>query len=151
MDCADEVEAIQRVLKPLAGVREVRVNLLGGKVKIFHDQRVTSPLLIKTIGAAGLKASAKNEAVSIEGARKFRKLCVAASGLFTGLGLLLQWLKIGPASVPDALFAVAIIAGGILIFPKAFAALRHFALDMNVLMTVAVTGRDGKSGLLPVE
>jgi Cd2+/Zn2+-exporting ATPase len=32
MDCADEVEAIQRALKPLAGVREVRVNLMGVEI-----------------------------------------------------------------------------------------------------------------------
>ena len=38
MDCADEVEAIQRALKPLAGVREVRVNLMGGKVIVSHNE-----------------------------------------------------------------------------------------------------------------
>lgn len=41
MDCADEVEAIQRALKPLTGVREVRVNLMGGKVVIAHDRSIT--------------------------------------------------------------------------------------------------------------
>lgn len=40
MDCADEVEAIQRALNPLPGVREVRVNLMGGKLVVAHVQSV---------------------------------------------------------------------------------------------------------------
>ena len=31
VDCAEEVSAIQRALKPLAGVRDVRVNIMSGK------------------------------------------------------------------------------------------------------------------------
>src|SRR5207245_902222 len=57
MDCADELEAIHRALKPLSGVREVRVNLMGGKVVVAHDQSVTSEKLIRAIGSAGLKAT----------------------------------------------------------------------------------------------
>ena len=41
MDCADEVEALEQVFRPLKGVREVRVNLMGGKVTLFHDESVT--------------------------------------------------------------------------------------------------------------
>src|SRR5581483_2121773 len=57
MDCADEVEAIQRALKPLAGVREVRVNLMGGKVIVSHNESVTSDKLIQAIAGEGLKAT----------------------------------------------------------------------------------------------
>ena len=42
MDCPDEIAAIERVLKPLAGVREVKVNLMAGTATIAHDQRDTS-------------------------------------------------------------------------------------------------------------
>ena len=37
-DCADEVEALEQVFRPIKGVREVRVNLMGGKVTLFHDE-----------------------------------------------------------------------------------------------------------------
>ena len=40
MDCADEVGALEQVFRPLKGVREVRVNLMGGKVTLFHDESV---------------------------------------------------------------------------------------------------------------
>ena len=52
MDCPDEIAAIERVLKPLAGVGEIKVNLMAGTATIAHDQRVTSEQLIQAIGTA---------------------------------------------------------------------------------------------------
>ncbi len=69
-----------------------------------------------------------------------RTFLVAASGVLTGAGLLLQWGSIGPEWVKAAAFALATISGGLLVFPAAWKALRARRLDMNVLMTVAVTG-----------
>jgi len=43
MDCADEVEAIQRVLKPVAGIREFKVSLMAGNVTIGNSTRSSSP------------------------------------------------------------------------------------------------------------
>ena len=57
MDCGDEVAAIERVLKSLAGVREVRANLMGGTVTVAHEPSVTETQLIQAIARAGLKAS----------------------------------------------------------------------------------------------
>ncbi len=64
---------------------------------------------------------------------------IAASGLLTGLGLVLRWSE-APAWLPTAAFAVATLAGGALVFPAAWRSLRKWRLDMNVLMTVAVAG-----------
>ena len=64
MDCADEVAAIERVLKPLSGVREVRVNLMGGKVTVAHDASIQPEKLITAIATAGLKAQLDKAGVS---------------------------------------------------------------------------------------
>ncbi len=142
MDCADEVEAIQRALKPLAGVREVRVNLMGGKVVVAHDQSVTPDKLIQAIAREGLKATPDEaEEHDTPGeAQRSRLISVVASGILTGAGLILQWSKVGLPTLSVGVFAAAIVAGGWFILPKAIRALRRFALDMNVLMTVAVIG-----------
>lgn len=142
MDCADEVKAIQRALKPLAGVREVRVNLMGGKVVVAHDQSVTTDKLIQAIAGEGLKATPDEdeEHDSPADAQRSRLISVVASGVLTGVGLLLQWSKIGSRALGIGVFAAAILTGGWFILPKAIRALRRFALDMNVLMTVAVIG-----------
>src|SRR5438093_1586913 len=47
VDCAEEVSLIQRALKPLGGVHEVRVNIMSGKAIITHDETVTPEVLIK--------------------------------------------------------------------------------------------------------
>ncbi|MFD2256518.1 heavy metal translocating P-type ATPase [Luteolibacter algae] len=65
---------------------------------------------------------------------------VIASGILTGLGLLLQWIGISPEWVAKSFFGLATIAGGLLVFPVAWKALLKFKLDINVLMAVAVTG-----------
>ena len=57
MDCADEVEALEQVFRPLKGVREVRVNLMGGKVTLFHDESVTPEQLIGAVASTGMKAA----------------------------------------------------------------------------------------------
>lgn len=144
MDCPDEIAAIERVLKPLAGVGEIKVNLMAGKATIVHDQRVTPEQLIKAIGTAGLKASAMNGSDAEDehsgDASRVHLILVIVSGVFTGLALLLQWQKLFNPYGKAAAAAIAILAGGWFIFPKAVRALRHFSLDMNVLMSVAVIG-----------
>ncbi len=141
MDCADEVEALEQVFRPLKGVREVRVNLMGGKVTLFHDESVTPELLIGAVASTGMKAVRDgDDAADVEGAKRMRQISVAVSGVFTGLGLLAQWMKFGPALAANIVFGIAIVAGGWFIAPKAWRAVRRLALDMNVLMTVAVAG-----------
>ena len=141
VDCAEEVSAIQRALKPLAGVRDVRVNIMSGKAIIAHDKSVASEALIKAIGGAGLKATREGEKSDDDAhqAQKQRLVSVSIAGAFTFLGLLMHWTHFAPESAALGCFLVAIISGGWFIVPKAMAAARRFALDMNVLMTVAVS------------
>lgn len=141
MDCADEVEALEQVFRPLKGVREVRVNLMGGKVTLFHDESVTPEQLIGAVASTGMKAARNGDDADadVEGAKRMRQISVGVSGAFTGLGLLIGPMKFAPV-VADVAFGIAIVAGGWFILPKAWRALQRRALDMNVLMTVAVAG-----------
>ena len=98
MDCADEVEALEQVFRPIKGVREVRVNLMGGKVTLFHDESVTPEQLIGAVATTGMKAAREgaDADADVEGAKRMRQISVAVSGAFTGLGLLGEWLKFSP-------------------------------------------------------
>lgn len=141
MDCANEVETVERALKLMPGVRDVRVNLMGGKVVVEHDASITPEQLIAAIGKAGLKAS-PDEAESREpaDAQRSRLISVVVSGVLTGVGLILQWTHATFQAVPIGVFACAIVMGGRIIFPKAIGALGRRSLDMNVLMSIAVVG-----------
>ena len=142
MDCAEEIAAIQRALKPISGVREVRANLLAGKATISHDARVTPEALIRAIAVEGLKATAaKTDAGdATEGMQRPRLISVLISGACTGLGLLIRWRAGGDDVLSISLFGAAIVSGSWFILPKAIRAARRFAPDMNFLMTIAIAG-----------
>ncbi len=145
MDCPDEIAAIERALKPLSGVGEVNVNLMAGTATIIHDKSVTPEQLIKAIATAGLKASPamggnETEEEHTADFNKVRVVLVSISAVFTGVSLLLQCQNLFAPYGKATAAVVAILAGGWFILPKAVRALRHFSLDMNVLMSVAVIG-----------
>jgi len=142
MDCADEVVAVERALKAIGGIREVRVNLMGGKVTIAHEQAVPVSLLIQAIAKEGLTASPDEPEADYAkgGQQQSRLVATICSGGLTFLGLVLRWIGAVPPKLNIVIFACAIVAGGWFIFPKFLAALRRYSLDMNVLMTVAVIG-----------
>lgn len=143
MDCADEVEALRRVLTPIPGLRDFRVNLIGGTVTIGHERRVSSEALVEAISKAGLKASPQTDGPRNEEAagqaQRARVLLVGTSGLATALGFCLERAGVPPWGAIVA-FCIAILSGGWFVAPKALRALRQGSLDMNVLMTVAVMG-----------
>jgi Zn2+/Cd2+-exporting ATPase len=145
VDCAEEVSAIRRALKPLIGVRDVRVNIMSGMASISHDESVTPEALIKAIGRTGLKATREGEKPVNDApqGQKQRLVSVCVSGAFTLFGLLIEWTHFAPKSAAIGCFLMAIISGGWFIAPKAIAAARRFAPDMNLLMTIAVLGAAG--------
>ncbi|MCC6356452.1 MAG: cadmium-translocating P-type ATPase [Verrucomicrobiae bacterium] len=143
MDCGDEVSAIQRALRALPDVRDIRVNLMGGTVTVAHARGLTANQLITAIAGVGLKAFQQEVGGSRASAPILPRgplLAVALSAVLTGLGLASQWLKLLPTTACTGAFALAIASGGWFIFPKACRALRKFSPDMNLLMTVAVIG-----------
>lgn len=141
MDCADEVEAIEQVFRSVKGAREIRVNLMGGTLTVKHDDTLNTEALIKFVAKAGLKASANTKGGdAAESGKLGRQIAVGISGVCTGIGLVLDWTHVKPELIAEGFFGVAIIAGAWFIVPKAIRAVSRFALDMNVLMTVAVTG-----------
>ena len=106
VDCAEEVSAIRRALKPLIGVRDVRVNVMSGKAIIAHDESVTPAVLIKAIDATGLKATREGEKVTDDAQQrqKQRLVSVCVSGAFTLFGLLIQGTHFAPKPVSPYLF-----------------------------------------------
>lgn len=142
MDCADEVAAIEQVFKSVSGIKKLNVNLMGRTITVNHDETVSKDELIGLVEKAGLKATPSDAADENEkdSGQSPRAVAVGVSGVLTGVGLALQWMKTSPQGLQIGIFTGAIIAGGWFVAPKAFRALKRFALDMNVLMMVAVVG-----------
>lgn len=143
MDCAEEVGLLERVLRPLPGIQQMRVNLIAGQITVAHDETVNAEKLIAAIAPTGLKASessaAQDNASALDQVKRRRVYSVALAGALTGLGLVLEWSHVTGWPL-RALFGTAIVAGGWFITPKALFAVRRFAPDMNLLMLIAVAG-----------
>jgi Zn2+/Cd2+-exporting ATPase len=65
---------------------------------------------------------------------------IVASGVLVGSGMLLDWLKIGPSELSLGVFVVAILVGGWMLLPGAWAAVRKLRPNISSLMVIAVIG-----------
>ena len=160
LDCAEEVAVLKRALSPLVEDEEhLSFDVLRGKLTVREDG--VAPAAIRdAVAGTGMRAEAWREGDSADGSqRRLQVLLAAASGLSTATGFGVHaWLAggIGAAlgseglgvaeGVPlaaQALYLLAIVTGGWFIAPKAWFALRRLRPDMNLLMTVAVSGAVG--------
>jgi Cd2+/Zn2+-exporting ATPase len=65
---------------------------------------------------------------------------LSVSGVLVGVGLLLNWLQIGSALLATGVFSIAIIVGGWMLLPGAWAAVRGMRPNISSLMVIAVAG-----------
>ncbi len=138
MDCSEEIAAVEKALKPIPGILGIRANLMASSVTVYHDGSVGQALLVQAIHRSGLKIQT-GDAKDEKRASKTPWL-VGSAGVFTGLGIFLEWCGLKGTIWPEVGFIVAMFTGGALVFPKALRSLMALSLDMNVLMTVAVAG-----------
>ncbi|MBY0517970.1 MAG: cation-translocating P-type ATPase [Bacteriovoracaceae bacterium] len=138
MDCADEVSAIQRTLKH-ASIFKIDTNLMSETVTVYHDDKITSDAISKLIEKSGVKVVSKTETSFIAG-HKQQILILATSAIMLVLAYIGEWIEMRNHNLVLFLYVASILNSGILVFPKAFRAIKSFSLDMNVLMTVAVIG-----------
>lgn len=165
MDCAEEVKALKGTVGKLRGITHLDFNLLDGTMTVTYEAvSVDEQAVRDAVRKAGLKAEAIDE-TCLSGIcavkeswwkKRGRTFMCWCSGIFilTGFGVhvvlhgsFLHAFTGGETMaehmfpLPVILFYVAaIVAGGWFIVPKTWIALKHFRADMNLLMTIAVTG-----------
>lgn len=137
MDCADEIAAIQSSLA-IDGVYSVEANLMASTVQVAHADTISKQQIAGKINKSGVRVvedGKKSSAVPLS-----RIVLVSLSGILVTLGFVLQYGFSSLLEYSNAAFVGAILLGGVLIYPKAFRALKKLSLEMNVLMSVAVLG-----------
>ena len=145
MDCPTEEGMIRGKLAGLAGIEDLDFNLMRRRLTLTHRPEALDAAL-EALGSLGLEAVAESGATDrdseIHGSTVSRRtwtlLAVAAAAAIAAevIDLALpgsRWPVVGLS-----LFAVA--AGGLKTYWKGVIALRNRTLNMNALMSVAVTG-----------
>ncbi len=151
MDCAEEVSLLKRELIPLLGDEDrLAFDLFNGKLTVdTSSMDVTQGSVLAAIERTGLKSEPwrDNESGRLEQSfwqRHQRLILTIVSGLFGFCGLLSQLSSVSePEAIPVfsiVLYCVGIVAGLLMVLPKAWRALVSLRPDMNLLMSVAVIG-----------
>lgn len=137
MDCADEIAAIQKSLE-MDGVYSVEANLMASTVQVAHADTISKKQVSEKINKSGVRVMEEGKKSSA--VPPSRIALVSISGILVTLGFILQYGFSSLLVYSNTAFVGAILFGGVLIYPKAFRALKKLNLDMNVLMSVAVLG-----------
>jgi Zn2+/Cd2+-exporting ATPase len=141
MDCHEEVAILERRLKRLSGLEALDADVMGQRLRIKYDAaRLTTSSIAEAVAQTGMRAWLEHEEPAPAPASGVtRQRLVLLSGLALGLGLLGHLLGVeGWASwLP---FLVSVVLGGVHTGRRALASARAGALDIHVLMVVAVAG-----------
>lgn len=142
LDCADCAKKLEIKLGKLSGLTQAKVNF--GAAKLYVQGELPAQKVINAVREAGYEALLPGQQESREENKSFwlqdkKARLTLASGLFWALGLLLWTAGLESAAVPVLL--CSIVVGAVFTVRTAFYSLKSgFAMDMNVLMTIAVLG-----------
>ena len=144
MDCPTEEALIRSKLAGMAGVTALDFNLVQRQLRVTHAPQALDAVL-SALKAIGLEAmvegggEARPEQVS-GSAPTTRRWPLVLAGVTAILAEGVYWLNGGDHWTVLALALVSILSGGLTTYKKGWIALKHRNLNINALMSIAVTG-----------
>ncbi|WP_420890638.1 heavy metal translocating P-type ATPase [Cupriavidus gilardii] len=146
MDCPTEEALLRGKLGGMAGVAGLQFNLMQRILTVHHTLDSEQPLMA-AIASVGMQA----ETLAAEGGMSPASAQAApapatpwwplALGGVAALGAeLAEWFSVATPWLPAALALVAIAVAGLGTYRKGWIALRNRNLNINALMSIAVTG-----------
>ncbi|MBX9792293.1 MAG: heavy metal translocating P-type ATPase [Pirellulales bacterium] len=156
MDCAEEVSMLRSELTPIAGVEDLKFDILSGKMTVVYSESAVSPETFRAaVAKTGMQAEPWKESdvsKSTGWALWGRTVMTTVSGFLLLLGLAIHlaaggWQAIfgsdeglaTPWAARVCYFGAA-VCGAWYVAPKGWRALLRLRPDMNLLMIVAITG-----------
>ncbi|KAK7384750.1 hypothetical protein VNO78_30451 [Psophocarpus tetragonolobus] len=135
MCCATEAALVERIVKPLHGVKDVSVIVPTRTVTVVHDILLISESQIAdALNAARLDASLRLQG-EIDNEKKWPDLPTMLCGLLLTLSFLkyiyhpLEWLALG-----------SVVIGFPKVLLRAIASIKALTLNINILVVLAVCG-----------
>ncbi len=146
MDCPTEENIIRNKLKGMAGIEELRFNLMQRELTVRHQLDNEQPILdaLAAIGMESVRKGAEREnsgAHPTVGVNALEKILVGISGAAALVAEISSWVGAEDKSLAVIVLSLlAIITGGIQTVKKAWLAVTTLTLNINFLMTLAVIG-----------
>ncbi|AIG03620.1 cadmium-translocating P-type ATPase [Pseudomonas fluorescens] len=140
MDCPTEQTLIQNKLGKLAGVQQLEFNLINRILGVTHDLPNTAPI-IEAIKSLGMQADPIEEGVPAAAPPvKKHWWPLALSGVGALAAEVIHFTSAAPTWVVALVALVSILSGGLTTYKKGWIALKNRNLNINALMSIAVTG-----------
>lgn len=141
MDCPTEQTLIQNKLGKLAGVEQLEFNLINRVLGVTHNLPDTAPIIdaIKSIGMHAEPLEAGVEAPAPAPVKK-HWWPLALSGVGALAAEVIHFTNAAPHWVVAIIALISILSGGLTTYKKGWIALKNFNLNINALMSIAVTG-----------
>ncbi|WP_313646254.1 heavy metal translocating P-type ATPase [Pseudomonas sp.] len=142
MDCPTEQSLIQDKLGKLAGIEQLEFNLINRVLGVHHTLADTGDIE-RAIASLGMHAEPLDgaDAASTPAAAPPRRWWpLALSGVAALAAEIVHFAALGPEWLVALLALLAIIGCGLGTYKKGWIALKHLNLNINALMSIAVTG-----------
>ncbi|MBN3862960.1 heavy metal translocating P-type ATPase [Pseudomonas frederiksbergensis] len=141
MDCPTEQTLIQNKLGKLAGVQQLEFNLINRVLGVTHDLPGTAPI-IDAIQSLGMHAEPLEQGVEAPTPVPEKKPWwpLALSGVGALAAEVIHFTNAAPNGVVAVIALISILSGGLGTYKKGWIALKNLNLNINALMSIAVTG-----------
>ncbi|WQG59682.1 heavy metal translocating P-type ATPase [Pseudomonas sp. RTB3] len=143
MDCPTEQTLIQNKLGKLAGVHKLEFNLINRLLGVWHELPSTDPIC-EAISSLGMHAEPVEKGASADATApapvKKPWWPLALSGVAALASEVIHFAQLAPNWVVALVALVAIVSGGLSTYKRGWIALKNFNLNINALMSIAVTG-----------
>lgn len=141
MDCPTEQTLIQNKLGKLAGVQQLEFNLINRVLGVTHTLPGTEPIT-EAIKSLGMHAEPLEAGVEAPAPAPVKKHWwpLALSGLGALAAEVIHFTNAAPTWVVAIIALVSILSGGLTTYKKGWIALKNLNLNINALMSIAVTG-----------
>ncbi|AHZ79877.1 MULTISPECIES: heavy metal translocating P-type ATPase [Pseudomonas] len=143
MDCPTEQTLIQDKLGKLAGIEQLEFNLINRVLGVRHTLGGTAEIE-QAIDSLGMKAeplgAEDDSTASAPQVAKTRWWPLALSGIAAIAAEIVHFAALAPEWVVAALALAAILGCGLGTYKKGWIALKNRNLNINALMSIAVTG-----------
>ncbi|HEU0199445.1 MAG TPA: heavy metal translocating P-type ATPase, partial [Burkholderiaceae bacterium] len=142
MDCPTEEALIRAKLRGMAGVHALGFNLVRRELTLVHEPAVLDAVqaAIREVGfTPEIEKAGEVEAEPATTPRKPR-WPLAVAGVLALAAEVAEWFGLTSPWLPAALALAAVALSGLSVYKKGWIALSNGKLNINALMSIAVTG-----------
>lgn len=144
MDCPTEEALIRKKLVSVNGIESLDFNLMQRILTVGHNLN-SLDAIESALGSIGMQAvlqsgQTSTKDSSIEPIPKTNWWPLAVAGITATLAEIMELLQLGNQWIVIALVIASIASGGLTTYKKGWIALKNGNLNINALMSIAVTG-----------